>query len=119
MFHFDHTSTTAGRASRRPVTVPRMAVAIEFEIRVASRRRDPAGREEALMVEVEIRVAGAVDQTWVSGGMPGFTADPAPAATMIRGVLAPGEHLSTILNVLARHGVVPFDVWVDPDGPGG
>ena len=69
------------------------------------------------MVEVEIRVAGAVDQTWVSGGMPGFTADPAPAATMIRGVLAPGEHLSAILTVLIRHGVVPLDVWVDTFDP--
>jgi hypothetical protein len=68
------------------------------------------------MFEVEIRVAGAVDQTWVSGGMPGFTADLAPGASIIRGVLAPGEHLSAILNVLARHGVVPFDVWVHSFG---
>lgn len=71
------------------------------------------------MFEVEIRVAGVLDTSWVSGGMPGFTADPAPPITMIRGVLAPGEGLSAILNVLARHGVVPFDVWVDAFGKGG
>ncbi len=69
------------------------------------------------MFEVEIRVAGALDTSRVSGAMPGFTAHPAPPVTMIRGELAPGEHLSAILNVLIRHGVVPFDVWVDSFDP--
>ncbi len=70
------------------------------------------------MFEVEIRVAGALDASWVSAGMPGFTADPSPPVTMIRGVLAPGEDLSAILNVLIRYGVVPVDVWVDTSGAG-
>jgi len=70
------------------------------------------------MFEVEIRVAGALDTSRVSGAMPGFTADPAPAVTIIRGVLAPGEDLLAILNVLTRHGVVPFDVWVNTFGKG-
>ena len=65
------------------------------------------------MFEIEIRVAGSVDPSWVAGGLPGFTTDPAPPVTMIRGVLGPGEDLSAIMRILARHGLTPVDVWVD------
>lgn len=65
------------------------------------------------MFEVEIRVAGAVDPSEVTGGLPGFTAEPARPVTTIRGVLGPGEDLSAIVGVLVRHGLTPMDVWVD------
>ena len=63
--------------------------------------------------EVEIRVAGIVDPSWVAGRWPGCTADPASPVTTIRGVLGPGEDLSVIVDILGRHGLTPMDVWVD------
>ena len=62
--------------------------------------------------EVEIRVAGAVDPSWVTGEWPGFTAD-AASLSAICGVLGENEHLSDVLAVLARHGLTPLDVWLD------
>lgn len=64
------------------------------------------------MFEVEIRVGGEVDPSWIRDRMPGFTVDPDPSVAIIRGSLGPDENLASILGALHRHGVVPFDVWV-------
>ena len=65
------------------------------------------------MFEVEIRVAGEVDPTLAAGGNPGFTTDPEPPVTIIRGVLGPGQDMSVIMGILGRHGLTPVDVWID------
>ena len=65
------------------------------------------------MFEVEIRVAGGMDPSWTAGRLPGFTTEPAPPITTIRGVLGPDENLSAIMRVLGRHGLTPIEVWVD------
>lgn len=65
------------------------------------------------MFDVEIRVAGAVDPSWVNGALTRFTADQEPPVTTIRGVMGQGEDLLSIVGILQRHGLTPIDVWVD------
>lgn len=64
------------------------------------------------MFEVEIRVAGALDPSWLAGEWPGVTADAKPLSA-ICGVLGENEALSDVLAVLARYGLTPVDVWLD------
>lgn len=64
------------------------------------------------MFDVEILVAGDVDPAWLAGGLPGFATDPARRATIIRGVLGPGQDMSAIVGILGRHGLTPLDVWI-------
>lgn len=70
------------------------------------------------MFDVEIVVAGNMDPTWLAGGIPGFTTSPKRPDTIIRGVLGPGQDLSVIMGILARHGLAPLDVWLDGFTPG-
>jgi len=69
------------------------------------------------MFDLEILVAGEVDPTWLAGGMPGFTTGHEPPVTIIRGVLGPGQDMSTIVEILGRHGLTPLDVWMDSCAP--
>jgi hypothetical protein len=69
------------------------------------------------MFDVEILVAGEVDPTWLAGGIPGFSTVPEPRATIIRGVLGPGQDMSAIVGILGRHGLTPLDVWIGSFGP--
>ena len=69
------------------------------------------------MFDVQILVAGDVDPTWLAGGIPGFTTGEEPPATIIRGVLGPGQDMSVIVGILGRHGLTPLDVWVDSFTP--
>ena len=64
------------------------------------------------MFEVEIRVAGAMDPSWAPDGLPGFTTEPAPPTTTIRGVLGPDENPSPILQILGCHGLTAIDITV-------
>ncbi len=63
--------------------------------------------------EVQLQVAGAVSAEWIAGALPLFEVEPAFPVTTIRGVLAPGEDLLSIIVLLRRHGLTPLDVWVD------
>ncbi|ACV81504.1 hypothetical protein [Nakamurella multipartita] len=69
-----------------------------------------------MMFEVEIRVGGEVDPSWIRDRMPGFTVARGPSVAIIRGSLGPDENMASILGALYRHGVEPFDVWVDTFG---
>lgn len=70
------------------------------------------------MFEIEIRVAGDIDPARLARGMPGFTTDPEPPITIIRGALGPGQDMSVIVGILGRHGLTPVDVWMETARPG-